>query len=122
VAQFRGTNVGASQSGAINRGNRNNAANGGFAAGEIITKDDKSFIIKLNTSNQGGAANSGEQGGSKIILFSDSAEIIKSVSGAVADLEIGKSVVVTGTVNSDGSITAKQIQLRPDSQPVNAGQ
>ena len=74
---------------------------GGFTAGEIIAKDDKSVTVKL------------QNGGSKIVFLSDSTEITKSAEGALSDLEIGKNISVNGTTNSDGSVTAHTIQLRP---------
>ena len=52
-------------------------------------------------------------GSSKIVFFSDSTEISKTTEGAVDDIEIGKQIMVSGDQNSDGSYTAKTIQLSP---------
>ncbi|MDO8676838.1 MAG: hypothetical protein Q7K16_04330 [Candidatus Azambacteria bacterium] len=74
----------------------------GFINGEIITSDGKSIIVKLRA------------GGSKIIFFSDSTEIGKFVAGVAGDLVVGKTVSVTGKANSDGSIAATTVQIRPN--------
>jgi hypothetical protein len=90
--------------GAIQRGlNRGDGSN--FFTGEIISKDEQGLTIKT------------PNGSSKIVFFSGSTEISKFTSGTKEDLEIGKTVSVTGSANQDGSITAKLIQLRPAISP-----
>ena len=92
------------QGGAANMmGQRGTGAqqNGGFSGGEIIKKDDKSITVKLNN------------GGSQIILFSDTTKVMKSIDGSAVDLIVGSQVTATGFKNQDGSITAQSIQLRP---------
>lgn len=98
--QQLGGQQGAAFAGAAGAG-RGQRAGGGFVAGEIISKDDKSLTVKL------------QDGGSKIVLFTASTPISKSASGSLEDLSVGSSVSITGTSNQNGSITAQSIQLRP---------
>lgn len=70
--------------------------------GEIISSDDKSITVKL------------QDGSSKIVLFSDSTEINKAAEATKEDLKAGEKVAVFGQENSDGTVTAQNIQLNPE--------
>jgi hypothetical protein len=70
-------------------------------SGEIISADDKSITVKL------------QDGSSKIVLFSDKTEINKADTATKDDLKVGERVAVFGQDNSDGSVTAQNIQLNP---------
>ncbi len=85
-----------------------------MVGGEIIAKDDKSITVQLPVrQNLTGSAPSGQEGGSKIVFFSESIKLTKSVEGSLSDLAIGQTVSVEGAQNSDGSFTATTIQIRP---------
>lgn len=86
--------------GGFNRGGEN----GEFVAGEIISKDEKSITVKT------------KDGGSKIVFFSDSTQIGKTTQGSSVDLNNKQEVVINGQSNSDGSIVAQNIQIRPARQ------
>ncbi len=81
-------------------GGRGGAGNQ-FINGEVLSKDDKSFTIKMQT------------GSSKIVFYSQTTSINKTTSGSAEDIEVGKQIIVTGSTNSDGSLTAQNIQIRP---------
>jgi hypothetical protein len=74
---------------------------GGRVIGEIISQDDKSITVKMM------------DGSSKIVLLSDSTTVSKTSDGSKTDLKVGEKVGVFGTDNSDGSVTAQNVQLNP---------
>ena len=81
--------------------NQGQGQRAGFLSGQVISKDEKSLTIKL------------ADGSTKIVFFSGSTQISKATEGSIDDIEIGKQIMVSGTQNSDGSYTAKTIQLSP---------
>lgn len=114
VSFYVGMKYGTSKSSALGNGNRsgnfvagqngmrmNNRGGNGAMFGEIISKDENGITVKS------------QDGSTKIILISKSTSISKQADGTLTDLVIGKSVSINGTVNSDGSITAGTVQLRP---------
>ena len=93
---------------------------GGFVNGQIIAKDANSITIELRAlgQNDKGGANTGgvnqpSTGGSKIVFYTNQTTISKTVSGSLADLTVGEQVNVTGTPNTDGSVNAQSVQIRP---------
>ncbi|MDD5290767.1 MAG: DUF5666 domain-containing protein [Patescibacteria group bacterium] len=87
-----------SQGGAIGAGGqRATQAGGGFASGEILSKDDQSVTVKLN------------DGGSRIVFLSGSTAITKSASSSAEDLKVGDQIMASGSQNSDGSLAASAI-------------
>lgn len=70
-------------------------------SGEIISFDDKSITVKL------------QDGSSKIVIVAETTDINKADKASKDQLKPGETVVVFGQENSDGSITAQNIQLNP---------
>ncbi len=83
--------------------------NGNFrpVRGEIISSDDKSITVKA------------QDGSSKIVLFSGNVSITEATATGKESLKTGKQVMVFGSENSDGSVTAQNIQLNPMFRPFN---
>lgn len=79
---------------------RMGGAGGGLSTGEVISKTATGFTIKLR------------DGGSKVVLIASSTSIGKMASGSIDDVAEGTGIVVTGTSNADGSITATTVQIR----------
>ena len=73
--------------------------NSGMIVGEVIDKDETSFTVKLADES------------TKIVLLSESTTISKSEDAMTEDLETGARLMVFGEENSDGSVTAQNIQV-----------
>ncbi|MFA4995728.1 MAG: hypothetical protein WC536_01140 [Patescibacteria group bacterium] len=78
-----------------------NGGPGGGVSGEIISKTDTSLTIKTS------------DGSTKTVYFSDSTTISKNTTGASSDLSVGTDIMVSGTTNSDNSVTGKTIMIQP---------
>ncbi|MDE2188543.1 MAG: hypothetical protein KGJ35_02325 [Patescibacteria group bacterium] len=103
-AQFRNFS-GANSAGTRTFGSRSGA---GAVIGTVVSMDASSISIALPVSTSTSATT-----GSQVVLYSPSTSITKTVVGSASDLSVGESVVVQGTPNSDGSLTANSIQVRP---------
>ena len=73
---------------------------GGGVSGEILNIDEKSITLKMR------------DGGSRIVFFTNSTPVYKSVAGTSADLKVGAQISTFGNSGSDGSIIAESIQIR----------
>lgn len=69
--------------------------------GEITAVDNDSITIKTS------------DGSSKIVLLSGSASVVQTSTASKNDLKTGTKVAIFGTANTDGSVTAKSVQINP---------
>lgn len=88
-------------------------ANGaGFINGTVVAKDAKSITVK--------EAN----GSTRIVFYSSSTTVARSTTGSISDIKNGDNITINGSSNSDGSLTAQRIQIRPPGEtfgPVGPG-
>lgn len=73
----------------------------GGVNGDILSIDKNTMTVKL------------QDGSSKIVVLSSTTTINKAAEGSVSDLSVGTRVAAFGTSNSDGSITASNVQVNP---------
>jgi len=79
---------------------RGGATGGGFVTGQILSMGSDSFTVSLANGN------------SQVVFYSSSTSVIKPMPASVSDLTTGTLVMIGGTTNSDGSLTAQSIQVR----------
>lgn len=99
LAQFGATGQGGQFYRRFGQGGGANGAN--VVRGEVVSTDSNSITVKL------------PDGSSKIIVVGSSTAFMKSTSGALSDLKTGDTVMAFGTTNSDGSVTAQNVQINP---------
>ena len=85
-------------------------AGGGFVAGQIVSADAQSVTVQLANGN------------SEVVFYSSSTQIIKPQPANASALTSGTRVLVGGTTNSDGSVTASTIQIQTGAAPTGRGQ
>ncbi|CAN5308833.1 hypothetical protein BH10PAT1_BH10PAT1_6180 [soil metagenome] len=90
-------------------------ANGMAVRGQIISADSNSITVKL------------QDGSTKIVVLGSTATIAKTTTGSASDLTNGAEVTVFGTTNSDGTVSATNVQVgnvgqfggpRPSGSPI----
>ena len=85
--------------GGARTGGTGTRAGGGFTGGSILSKDATSITVKDSSGN------------TKTVYYSSSTTISKSSDVSADALTVGQDVTVTGTSNTDGSVTATRIIL-----------
>ena len=83
--------------------------------GQVLSISDTSLTVKMS------------DGSTKIVVLSSSTAFMQSTKAALTDVKTGDTVNVVGTANSDGSVTAQDVQINPPMQggfarPTGAGQ
>jgi hypothetical protein len=72
--------------------------------GQVLSMNNNSLTIKMS------------DGSTKIVVLSSSTAFMQSTKAALSDVETGDTVNVVGTANSDGSVTAQDVQINPPAQ------
>ena len=83
--------------------------------GQVLSMSANSLTVKMS------------DGSTKIVVLSTSTSFAQSAKATLTDIKTGDTVNVVGTANSDGSVTATDIQINPPAQggfarPTGAGQ
>jgi hypothetical protein len=69
--------------------------------GQVLDMNNNSLTVKMS------------DGSTKIVVLSSSTAFMQSTKAALTDVKTGDTVNVVGTANSDGSVTAQQVQINP---------
>ena len=69
--------------------------------GQVISMSDNSLTVKLS------------DGSTKLVVLSGNTNYLQSTKAALSDIKTGDTVNIVGTQNSDGSVTAQDVQINP---------
>jgi Cu/Ag efflux protein CusF len=72
--------------------------------GQVLSMDNNSLTVKMS------------DGSTKLVVLSSSTNFVQSTKAALSDVKTGDTVNVIGTQNSDGSVTAQDVQINPPQQ------
>jgi hypothetical protein len=75
-------------------------ANASFISGQVLSVNGSTITVQLMS------------GGSQVAVLAPSTQYRKAVDGSSSDVTVGSNVTITGTTNSDGSLTAQSVQIR----------
>lgn len=98
AAAGRGAFASSTRTGAF--AGRTGAAGGGFVSGTVVSVDNGVITVSLANGN------------SENVYYSSSTSIIKPQPASASSLVPGTMVMIGGTSNPDGSVTASTIQVR----------
>ena len=76
-------------------------ANTSAIRGQVVSTDSNSITVKL------------PDGSSKILVVGSNTTFMKSTSASLSDLKSGDTIMAFGTTNSDGSVTARNVDINP---------
>jgi hypothetical protein len=69
--------------------------------GQVVSADNNNLTVKMS------------DGSTKLVVLSESTAFMQSTKASLSDIKTGDTVNVLGTQNSDGSITAQDVQINP---------
>ena len=72
--------------------------------GQVLSMSDTTLTVKMS------------DGSTKIVVLSSSTAFMQSTKAGLTDVKTGDTVNVVGTANSDGSVTAQDVQINPPAQ------
>ena len=87
-------------------GPRTGPPGGGFVSGQVVSIDPTSITLQLANGN------------SENVFYSSSTQIVIPQTSSISSVKTGATVMIGGTQNSDGSMTATTIQVRNGTGPV----